>query len=89
MIASYKVIDSPGPAKLTAAFCAVQGRYHLIRWRDGSEELYDLDSDLEEARPLPIRADDRTLVELGAELRHNTEQENPAVISLHGVGYLQ
>ena len=89
VIASYKVIDSPGPAKLTAAFSAVQGRYHLIQWRDGSEELYDLDSDLEETRPLPIRADDRAFAELGAELRRNTEEENGAVISLHGVGYLQ
>ena len=89
VIASYKVIDSPGPAKLTAAFSAVQGRYHLIQWRDGSEELYDLDSDLEETRPLPIRADDRAFAELAAELRRNMEQENAAVISLHGVGYLQ
>jgi len=89
VIASYKVSDSPGPAKLTAAFSAVQGRYHLIQWRDGSEELYDLDSDLEETRPLPIRAKDRAFAELAAELRRNTEEENAAVISLHGVGYLQ
>jgi arylsulfatase A-like enzyme len=89
VIASYKVIDSPRPAKFTAAFSTVQGRYHLIQWRDGSEELYDLDSDLEETRPLPIRADDRALAELGAELRRNTEEENAAVISLRGVGYLQ
>jgi len=89
VIASYKVIDSPRPAKLTAAFSAVQGRYHLIQWRDGSEELYDLDSDLEETKPLPIRADDRALAELSAELRRNTEEENAAVISLHGLGYLQ
>jgi arylsulfatase A-like enzyme len=89
VIASYKVIDSPWPAKFAAAFSAVQGRYHLIRWRDGSEELYDLDSDSEETRPLPIRADDRTLAELGAELRRNMEEENAAVISLRGVGYLQ
>jgi len=89
VIASYKVIESPGPAKLAAAFSAVQGRYHLIRWRDGSEELYDLDSDLEETRPLPIRADDRAFAELSAELRRDTEEENAAVISLRCVGYLQ
>jgi len=86
VIASYKVI---GPAKSTAAFSAVQGRYHLIQWRDGSEELYDLASDVEETRPLPIRADDRALAELSAELRRNTEEQNAAVISLRGVGYLQ
>jgi len=89
VIALYKVLDSPRPAKFTAAFSAVQGRYHLIQWRDGSEELYDLDSDPEETRPLPIRADDRALAELGAVLRRNTQEENAAVISLRGVGYLQ
>jgi len=89
VIASFNVIDSPRPAKLMAAFSAVQGRYHLIQWRDGSEELYDLDSDLEETSPLPIRADDRTFAELAAELRRNTEEENAGVVSLHGVGYLQ
>lgn len=89
VIASYKVIDSPRPAKWTAAFSAVRGRYHLIRYRDGSEELYDLESDVEETRPLPMRADDRALAELSAELRRNTAEENAAVISLRGVGYLQ
>jgi len=89
VIASYKMIDSPWPAKWTAGFSAVQGRYHLIRWHDGSEELYDLDSDLEETRPLPMRPDDRALAELAAELRRNTAEENAAVISLRGVGYLQ
>ena len=44
---------------------------------------------MEESKPLPIRADDRAFAELGAELRRNTEEENAAVISLHGVGYLQ
>jgi len=89
VIASFKVIDSPLPAKLTAAFSVVQGRYHLIQWRDGSEELYDLDSDLEETRPLPIRADDRAVAEFDALLRRDTQEENAAVISLRGVGYLQ
>ncbi len=55
----------------------------------GAKSFYDLDSDLEETKPLPIRADDRALAELGAELRRNTEEENAAVISLRGVGYLQ
>jgi len=89
VIASYKVIDSPRPPKFTAAFSAVQGRYHLIQWRDGSEELYDLDSDPDETKPLPIRADDRVLAALSAQLRRNTHEENASVISLHGVGYLQ
>jgi len=89
VIASYKVIDSPRPAKWTAAFSVIQGRYHLIQWRDGSEELYDLETDPEETRPLPIRADDQVLTDLSAELRRNTKEENAAVISLRGVGYLQ
>jgi arylsulfatase A-like enzyme len=88
-IASFKTIDSPWPPKFSAAFSAVRGRYHLIRWSDGSEELYDLDSDVEETRPLPIRADDPPFAELAAALRRNTEEENAAVVSLHGVGYLQ
>jgi arylsulfatase A-like enzyme len=89
VMASTKVIDSPRPAKFTAAFSAVQGRYHLIQWRDGSQELYDLDADQEETRPLPIRAGDRALADLGVQLRRNTEEENAAAISLLGVGYLQ
>jgi arylsulfatase A-like enzyme len=89
VIASYKMIDSPRPAKFTAAFSAVRGRYHLIQWRDGSEELYDLDSDVEETKPLPIRGDDRALAELSAELRRNTNEESADVIRLRGVGYLQ
>ena len=89
VIASYKMIDSPRPAKFTAAFSAVQGRYHLIQWRDGSEELYDLDSDVEETKPLPIRADDPALAQLSAELRRNTREESAGAVALRGVGYLQ
>ena len=89
VIASYKVIDSPRPAKFSAAFSAVQGRYHLIQWRDGSEELYDVNADAEETQPLPIPTDDRALAQLSAELHRNAREESAGVISLHGIGYLE
>ena len=89
VIASYKMIDSPRPAKFTAAFSIIRGRYHLIQWRDGSEEFYDLDADIDETKPLPIPAGDRALAELSAQLRQNINEQSANVISLRGLGYLQ
>ncbi len=89
VIAAYKMLDSPRPPKFTEAFCTVRGSYHLIRWRDGSEELYDLDSDLEETKPLPILAGDQALAALSADLRRDNQEESDKVISLRGLGYLQ
>ena len=72
-----------------SAFCLVAGRYHLIRWADGREELYDVHSDAEEKKPLPMPSDDLEISVLRSELRRQDNNAVSDAVGVRGIGYLQ
>src|SRR5262249_8655945 len=51
VLAQYQLMD--GHTEKAAAFCLIHGKYHLIRWNNGREELYDVSADFDERHPLP------------------------------------
>lgn len=89
VIAELKIVDDSQEKLMRSALCLVRGRYHLIRWADGREEIYDLESDLDETTPLPPGPADPEITAIRSDLMEATRDVSADTIGLRAIGYLQ
>jgi hypothetical protein len=66
----------------------VDRNYHLLRWADGREEIYDYETDPSEIKPLAI-VDDARIRELRAALLRRQYARPRGSTGFKGLGYIQ